>query len=84
MGKTKKNKKQRKTKPVYIDDGSTIADMSGVGGGRPKRERNQSRPRASYKEMFQTYISAVRMMFFPMLAVLGIIARAYLIVYLIL
>ncbi len=84
MGNTTKNKKHKKTKPVYIDDGSTIADMSGVGGSRPALERNQSHPRASYKEMFQTYISAVRMMFFPMLAVLGIIALAYLIVYIIL
>lgn len=36
------------------------------------------------KEIFKTYTDAVRMMFFPMLAVLGIIALAYLIVYIIL
>ena len=81
----KKNKKQKKNKPVYIDDGSTIADMSGIGNaGRPRREKNRSYPRASFKEMFKTYTDAVRMMFFPMLAVLGIIALAYLIVYIIL
>ena len=82
---SKKNKKQKKNKPVYIDDGSTIADMSGIrGSGRSHRSRNQSAPRASFKEIFKTYTDAVRMMFFPMLAVLGIIALAYLIVYIIL
>ena len=31
-----KNKKKKKVKTVYIDDGSTIADMSGVSGARPR------------------------------------------------
>ena len=79
MENKKENKK--KNKVVYIDDGSTISDMSGVGKSKAKREPRQ---RATYREMFQTYIAAVKMMFLPMLAVLGIIALAFLIVYIIL
>ena len=85
MGKNKDPKK-KKPKTIYIDDGSTIADMSGVRrGGAPKRDTaDRSRPRATFKEQFRTYTDAVRMMFLPMLAVLGIIAVAYLLVYLLL
>ena len=80
-----KNKKDKKSKPIYIDDGSTVADMSGVRrGGTPKSIKNSSRPRASFKEQFRTYTDAVKMMFLPMLAVLGIIALAFLIVYIML
>lgn len=76
------NKKEKK-KAVYVDDGSTIADMSGI--SRPKKEkRSASTPRASFKEQFRTYTDAVKMMFLPMLVVLGIIALAFLIVYIIL
>lgn len=35
MSKEKKNKK-KKVKTVYIDDGSTIADMSGIDRARPR------------------------------------------------
>ena len=84
-----KNKdKKKKQKTVYIDDGSTVADMSGVGGARRKtadsNKGGASRPRATFKEQWQTYTDAVKLMFLPMLAVLGIIALAFLIVYIIL
>ena len=79
-----KNNKDKKSKPIYIDDGSTVADMSGVSRGGTPKSSNSSRPRASFKEQFRTYTDAVRMMFLPMLAVLGIIALAFLIVYIML
>ena len=81
MGKPQKKKK--KTKVTYVDDGSRIADMSALGGGRrgPVSRENLG-ARATYGEMFRTYIAAVKMMFLPMLAVLGIIAAAFLLVYL--
>ena len=78
-----KNKKDKKSKPIYIDDGSTVADMSGVRRGSTPRS-SSSRPRATFKEQFRTYTDAVKMMFLPMLAVLGIIALAFLIVYIML
>jgi len=82
MGKNKNNQK-KKQKTVYIDDGSTIANMSGLGRtGAPRL--GEARPNASFKEQFKTYTEAVKMMFLPMLAVLGILALAFLIVYILL
>ena len=72
-----KKKKSEKPKTVYIDDGSTIADMSAFGASRPRR-------RSTFKEQFKTYIDTVKLMFVPMLIVLGIIAAAFLFVYIIL
>ena len=84
MGKNReKNKKNKKNKTVYIDDGSTIANMSGLGRtGAPRL--GESRPRASFREQFKTYTDAVKLMFLPMLAVLGFLALAYLIIYILL
>ena len=82
----KKNKK--KNKVVYIDDGSTIADMSSLGRGSSNKnsyngsDRSAKHPR--FKECFRTYIEAVKMMIKPMFITIGIIAIAFLIVYLIL
>lgn len=82
MGKNYK-KNQKKTKPVYVDDGSSIANMSEF--RRPRAPRlGTPRPNATLREQFQTYIAAVKMMFLPMLAVLGLLALAYLIVYILL
>ncbi len=81
---SKKNNKKKKQKVTYIDDGSSLADMSGVGGGGRKRTPNLPRPRATFKEQWQTYTDAVKMMFLPMLAVLGMLALAFLIVYILL
>ena len=79
----KAENKPKKNKPMYIDDGSTIADMSWLGAPGQK-SGGAGRYRSSLKEKFQTYISAVKLMFLPMLAVLGIITVAFLLVYLIL
>ena len=90
---SKKNQKKKKEKIVYIDDGSTISDMSGVGrGGRARsqqerptragRDPNLLRPRASFKEQRDTYFAAVKMMILPMLVTIGIICVAFLILYL--
>ena len=87
MGKNNK----KKEKVVYIDDGSTIADMSGIGGKKSEKKAQQNkfnpngiRPRATFREQWKTYTDAVKMMFLPMLAVLGMLAIAFLLVYLIL
>ena len=83
-------KDKKKEKITYIDDGSTIADMSSVSGKKQeKTTKKQSfnsniRPRATLGEQWKTYTDAVKMMFFPMLAVLGILALAFLLVYIIL
>lgn len=82
MGKSNHQQK-KKNKAVYIDDGSTIANMSALGKFSTPR-LSASGSRASLREQFQTYMDAVRMMFFPMLVVLGILALAFLIVYILL
>ncbi len=76
-----KKEKKKKEKITYIDDGRTIADMSGTRGGmlssRPKKERTKPTISA-HQTPFQTYCNAVRMMIVPMLVTLGIIAVAFL------
>lgn len=79
--KDKKNKKEKR-KTVYIDDGSTVADMSQLYGSAP---RGGARGRRStLKEQFATYISTVRLMILPMLITIGIITVAFLLLYLLL
>ena len=74
-----KQENQQKNKTVYIDDGTSFADMSAF--RKPDVPKSNGREHATFKEMFETYINAVKLMFLPMLAVLGIIALAYLILY---
>ncbi|MBQ8310473.1 MAG: hypothetical protein IJX80_05615 [Clostridia bacterium] len=81
--------KKKKEKPIYVDDGSTVADMSSLTGkpsaGEGKGERNgsgkRSVPRSAMRDQLRTFTDAQKMMFLPMLAVLGILALAFLIIY---
>lgn len=79
MSKKGKNKK-KKEKVRYIDDGRTIADMSGVGGMRYGEQKS----RATLKEQKNTFFAAQRRMFVPMLAVIGLLTAVFLIAYLLL
>ncbi len=73
---------KKKEKITYVDDGRTIADMSGVGGSRlPKRPRGV--PGSTWKEKWETYIGAVKMMFVPMLTVITAIVVIYMILWLV-
>jgi len=72
MGK----KKVKKEKVIYIDDGRTIADMSGVSGGMDWTRKGTT---SSPKDIWRTYWSAVKMMFKPMLVVIGFILAVFLI-----
>ncbi|MBQ8879906.1 MAG: hypothetical protein IJY69_03580 [Clostridia bacterium] len=87
------DKKKKKQKTVYIDDGRTLADMSGVSrttffGEMRKRQsekaESQREPRIKGATPFRTYMNAVRLMIVPMLVTLGIIAAAFLLIYLML
>lgn len=75
-------KKVKKEKPVYVDDGRTLADMSGIPGGRLGKGRRLSEPHRA-KDIWQTYWGAVKMMFLPMLAVIGALIIIYVVLYLI-
>ncbi len=70
----------KKEKIHYVDDGRTIADMSAVSGGRlPKRPKGV--PGSTWKEKWQTYIGAVKMMLGPMIAVITVLVVIYLILW---
>ena len=68
----KKNKKKNEEKITYIDDGSTIADMSAL-DGRPKSSEKLPLGRNSFGDKVATYFAAVKKMVGPMfLTILGI------------
>lgn len=81
---SKKNSK-KKEKITYIDDGRTIADMSGTSRvnpllGSPSRSSERGKRRASAREVWRTYWSAVKTMLLPMIVTMMIITAAFLIV----
>ena len=84
------NKKKKKPKTIYIDDGRTIADMSDITGGLKSSNSQLSNSQLpplsgnTLKDKMQTYFNAMKMMFLPMLATMGVITVAFLILYLIL
>ena len=71
-------KKKKKEKIVYVDDGRTVADMSGVSSG-PRLSRNSGRIPPRPKEVLKTYFGAVKMMFTPMLVVICALLIIYMI-----
>ena len=91
-----KKEKKKREKVIYIDDGRTIADMSNLptrgfgrslSDARPKKEMSETekqfyRSNPKWRDCVAIYFAAVRMMFLPMLAVIGIIGIAFLILYL--
>ena len=73
--------KEKKEKIIYIDDGRTIADMSGVSGGFSRYSRPKWQPGPRFKDVWKTYWTAVKMMLRPMLVVIGGIGLIYVIMY---
>ena len=69
--------KKKKEKITYIDDGRTVADMSGVSGGMRLSHRKSGRTRSDANEIWKTYLSAVKMMFVPMLVVICALVVIY-------
>lgn len=89
---SKKKNKNKKEKVVYYDDGSTVSDMSKVGGiygrkigssGGNERENRYYKPRSSFSDKAKTYFEAVKLMIKPMLIVLIAISVVFLILFLI-
>lgn len=82
--KKKKNQKKKREKITWVDDGSTVADMSSVGKGlggnrqsNPKPTTKKGKPMNRFQECAATYFGAMKMMFVPMLVVLGIICLVF-------
>ena len=91
MGKDQKQPKKKKEKIVYIDDGSTVADMSGVKGNvplrrpvRPAYEKRKPEPTTRMGQAWQTYKAAVRAMIGPMLVTLGAVSVVFFFIWIIL
>ena len=76
-----KKEKKKKEKVIWIDDGSTLADMSHVSGPRLSKKLGSSTSTA--KEKWDTYWGAVKRMFLPMLVVIVAICVLYMILWLI-
>ena len=72
--------KNKKEKITYIDDGRTIADMSGIPSRRDWLSKGTT---SSFNDIWRTYWSAVGLMIKPMLVVIGFLLVAFLIVSLI-
>ena len=73
-------KKEKKEKVRYYDDGRTLADMSNV---RRNFELNKAPMyRSSFKERWNTYWAAVRMVFPTMITFIVILCILYLVAYL--
>lgn len=73
-------KKEKKEKIRYIDDGRTLADMSGLRGV----DKRYTGPKGGFKAQLTTYWNTVKLMFVPMLVTIGIISLAFLIMWLML
>ena len=73
---------EKKEKITYVDDGRTIADMSGVPDHRPAK-RHPATPHPKFKDVWNTYWAAVRMMLLPTLVFCGGLVVIYLVITLI-
>lgn len=70
--------KKKKEKITYIDDGRSLADMSGLSSGVDMSSRHTSSP---VKEIVRTYINATKMMLLPTAVAVGFIVVIYILVY---
>ncbi|MBQ8740608.1 MAG: hypothetical protein IJY79_03555 [Clostridia bacterium] len=70
-------KKTKKEKITYIDDGRTIADMSNL---PPRANWAKKGTTSSFKDIWRTYWQATKMMLKPTLVAVGFLVVIYLIV----
>ncbi len=74
------DKKKKKEKIIYIDDGRTISDMSNVKGSMDWTKKGTT---SSFGDIWRTYWSAVGMMIKPMLVTIAFLIAAFFIITLI-
>lgn len=73
-------KKNDKPKIRYIDDGRTLADMSGIRGV----DKRYTGPKGTFKDQMRTYWNTVKLMFIPMMVTIGIICAVFFIMWVLL
>ncbi len=90
MGKSNKRQKKPKNqreKVRYVDDGSTVIDMSGLNPDRPRllprMRAGKPAPTTRRGQIWQTYKDAVRAMVGPMLVFIGGMTVVFFLVWLI-
>lgn len=76
----------KKEKIIWVDDGRTVADMSGISrkGYTDSTGGNHGRPSrysAPTKEKLRTFFDAMGFMLLPTLAIVGLLCAAFVIVY---
>ena len=69
--------KKKKEKIIYYDDNSTLVDMSNVTRNGKKQPPRPPKQQSTFREKWNTYWSAVKMMIMPMCVALLIIAVLY-------
>ena len=76
-----KQKKPKKEKIRYIDDGSTVVDMQPLedANRRPGQKPRTPGTKGTLRDRARTYFAAVRLMLVPMLVTLGLIFVSFLI-----
>lgn len=74
---SKKEKKEKKEKIIYIDDGRTIADMSGL---PPRAAWTKQGTTSRFKDIWRTYWQATKMMLIPTLVAVGFLVVIFLII----
>lgn len=85
----KKTMAKKKEKIIWVDDGRTIADMSGIsrkGYTDPNTQKHGKPLKAGYplKEHLRTFFDAMGFMLLPTLAIAGLLAVTFAIVYILL
>lgn len=65
-----------------MDDGRSVADMSGISGPRLVN-RDPARPALRFREVWKTYWNAVKMMLIPMLTVVLALCVIFLVIWLV-
>ena len=69
--------KKKKEKITYIDDGRSFADLSNVNGLRGEMKFSKMGTTSSPRDIWNTYWSAVKFMFKPMLVVIGFLCLLF-------
>ena len=67
--------KKKEQKIIYIDDGSTVADMSGTF----RRGKPQGREKSTFRERAKTFFGVMKKMVVPMLVTLIAFTLVYVI-----
>lgn len=70
-------KQSKKQKITYIDDGRTIADMSGL---PPRPSWTKQGTSSSFRDIWRTYWQATKMMIKPTIIAVGFLIVVFLIV----